>query len=58
MHKKIHSERDNNTRLGDISYQLSKIADELRIIREIATGSEITLTSDEFNSRMNQRYGK
>lgn len=44
-------ERDLNTRLGDISYQLSRVVSELRILRELFLQTEITISPDEFNRK-------
>ena len=52
------NQRDNNTRLGDISYQLSKIAQELRIIREFLSADELHISGDEFNRKYKEKYGE
>lgn len=46
--------RTDNQRLGDISFQLSNLVDELRIIREIlyANNSEYHVSQEEFNTRI------
>lgn len=50
--------RDDNTRLGDISYQLSKIALELRIIREYFTQGDLNIDPDYFNEQFKKKYDK
>ena len=52
--------KSDNERLGDISYFLNKIATELRIVRELLTQQDITISSDEFNNKFKekQNYGK
>ena len=50
--------RDNNTRLGDISFQLSRIADELKIIREYLGIGDITIDPEYFNKQFKKNYGK
>lgn len=50
--------RDDNTRLGDISYQLSRVADELRIIRELLGYGDLNISENEFNSKFQEKYGK
>ena len=46
--------RDTNTRLGDISYQLSEIAKYLKIL----IGSDLTIDPDYFNAKMKEKHGK
>lgn len=53
-----HKERDTNTRLGDISFQLSKIVSELRIIREFIYGKDLNVDEDYFNQKYKEKYGK
>ena len=50
--------RDTQTRLGDISYQLSKVVDELRIIREFIYGKDLNVDEDYFNQKYKEKYGK
>ena len=54
----MNKERDNNTRLGDISYQLSRIADELAKIRTILGMDDLNIDPDYFNEQYHKKYGK
>ena len=50
----MNTDRSNNQRLGDISYQLSRLVDELRAIREviIANDAQYYVSQDEFNKNI------
>lgn len=53
------SMRSDNERLGDISYQLARVADEMRAFREylVANGQYI-VSEDEFNANVAHKLTK
>lgn len=47
--------KSDNERLGDISYFLNKIGQELRIIRELLSQGELNISPEEFNKKFYEK---